>query len=198
MAYDEAEASLPMPSDAPAEKASSPWRARLKRHLAPAAVGALLGVLATLALAVPLALLLRRNLDAESRRLSALTVDTARYTETVRRFYPLLSEAELRGLFPEGDRTVFVASHPMGPDGWQSEQLKESPEGAYVLHCTGRLDSRRPGDFCAALLTREEAIKWAQLHVTFEELQKEFSLQELAEVVGQRVFADVCHQGRAP
>jgi hypothetical protein len=169
---------------------------RTKKYLVSGSVGVVVGVLATIAAAMPTLLKLREQDRKEDALWSAMVVDRAAHLRDLRRLYALLSKDQLHALFPDDGETVLKMGHvPWGPDEWQTEELKVSPQGAYYLVCTGTFHPEVSEDFCATWLTREEAIRWAQLHVTIDQLQTAFSLEELGDLLNraERQEANICH-----
>lgn len=169
---------------------------RTKKYLVSGGVGVVIGVFATIAAAMPTLLNLREQDRKEDARRDALVIDRAAQSRDLRRLYPLLSQEQLRALFPDEGETVLEMGHgPLGPDEWQTEELKVSPEGSYYLVCNDPFYPEVSEDFCATWLTREEAMTWARLHVTMDKFQTAFSMEELGDLLNQaeRQHADICH-----
>ena len=168
------------------------WADLLKDNLVPAGVGALVGVVGTLALVVSQLFEKAEQISEQQRRSSQIEQDISAYSRAIRKMYPLLSEKQLSNLFEgKGKFLINVDRGRTGDDSLMSAELRKSPEGAYFIWCRTGMNSSYRGASFGLWLTRGEAMAWADSYVTPKEFRALFDEDEL-KPVDRKIQVGLC------
>jgi len=147
----------------------------LKEYLAPAGIGAIAGVVATMATVVPQIFDKTQQVIEQQRHLNEIERDISAYSKVIRKMYPLLSTEQLADLFEDkGKVLINVDKGRMSNDSLISAELRQSPEGAYFVWCRTGMNSAYAGVSLGFWLTRREALAWASEFATAGEFKEVF------------------------
>jgi hypothetical protein len=163
-----------------------------RAYIGPAGIGALAGILATLATAVPQFVTKTREVLAQQEQLRQVEQEMAAYSAMVRKMRGLLPEDALGDLF-EDKATVLihVDSGNRDRDTEISAALKRSSEGAYFVWCTTGYNTSHGGADLGFWMTHGEALAWASRYATADEFTKTFG-EESRKFVDKRMRVARC------